>query len=93
LLGNAKFYTKMVKGLDSEALRFQYFFAVLLIGAVSVSVINQWTLDYKGLITFLGWGSLLKGAVGILIPDLTMKIIKRINLSLAWIYPSGIVGC
>ena len=48
-------------------------------------------------ITLLGWGSLLKGAFGILLPDLSDKIIQRINLSPVVIYPTGVVfllvGC
>jgi len=98
LLINAKFYLRLVKGFQDEALRFLYFFAVLVIGAVSVSFFfNQWAWNLRGIITLLGWGSLLKGAFGILFPDLSNRIIQRINLSPVVIYPTGvimlIVGC
>jgi hypothetical protein len=70
---------------------------VLLIGAVNVSVMNQWTWDQKGLITLLGWGSLFKGLFGILLPDLSNKLIQKVNLSSMVIYPSAlimlVVGC
>jgi hypothetical protein len=98
LLVNAKFYVRLVKGLQDESLRFLYFFVVLVIGAVSVSLFfNQWAWNLRGIITLLGWGALFKGCFGILLPDLSNKIIQRINLSPLVIYPTGIimliVGC
>ena len=98
MLVNAKFYVRLVKGFQDESVRFLYFFVVLVIGAVNVSFFwNQWAWNLRGLITLLGWGALLKGAFGILLPDLSNKIIQRVNLSPVVIYPSGvitlIVGC
>jgi hypothetical protein len=92
MLVNAKFYVRLVKGLQDEAVRFLYFFVVLVIGAVNVSFFfNQWAWNLRGLITLLGWGSLLKGAFGILLPDLSNKIIQRVNLSPMLIYPTGVI--
>jgi hypothetical protein len=58
---------------------------------VNVSVMNQWQWDVNGMILLLGWGSLLKGAFGILLPDLSNKIIQKINLSPVMIYVSGVI--
>lgn len=70
---------------------------MLVIGAVSVSVLNQWTWNLAGLITLLGWGSLLKGALGILLPDFSNRIIQKVKLPPVVLYISGIVllliGC
>ncbi len=97
LLVNPKSYFRLVDVFEAEALRFPSFFAGLVIGAMSVSVLNQWTLDYRGLITFLGWASCIKCTVGIVMPDLIMRIVRRINNNVAWLYPSGIglmiAGC
>ena len=98
MLVNAKFYVRLVKGFQDESVRFLYFFLILVIGAVNVSFFfNQWAWNLRGIITLLGWGSLLKGAFGILLPDLSNKIIQRVNLSPVVIYPVGvimlIVGC
>jgi len=97
MLVNVKFYVRLVKGFQDESVRFLYFFVVLVIGAVNVSVMNQWTWDQKGLITLLGWGSLFKGLFGILLPDLSNKLIQKVNLSPMVIYPSAlvmlVVGC
>jgi hypothetical protein len=92
MLINAKFYVRLVKGFQDESVRFLYFFLVLVIGAVNVSFfLNQWAWNLRGLITLLGWGSLLKGSFGILLPDLSNKIIQRINLSPLVIYPTGVI--
>jgi hypothetical protein len=92
MLINAKFYVRLVKGFQDEAVRFLYFFVVLVIGAVTVSYFfNQWAWNLRGLITLLGWGALLKGAFGILLPDLSNRIIQKINLSSVVIYPTGVI--
>jgi hypothetical protein len=91
MLINAKFYVRLVKAFQDESVRFLYFFVVLVIGAVNVSVLNQWSWDQKGLITLLGWGSLLKGSFGILLPDFSNRIIQKVKLSPMVIYPSGII--
>jgi hypothetical protein len=97
LLVNVKFYVSLVKGFQYESVRFLCFFVVLVIGAVNVSVMNQWTWDQKRFITLLGWGSLFKGLFGILLPDLSNKLIQKVNLSPMVIYPSAfimlLVGC
>jgi len=38
------------------------------IGVVQVAGFNSWTADYRGLITFFGWVSLLKGIAIIFVP-------------------------
>jgi hypothetical protein len=68
-----------------------YFYVVLVIGAVNAAVLNQWQWDYKGLITVLGWGAVLKGSFGILMPDFSNKIIEKVRLSPMVIYPSGVL--
>jgi len=91
MLLNAKFYVRL-KGFQDESVRFLYFFLLLVIGAVNVSFFfNQWAWNLRGIITLLGWGSLLKGTFGILLPDLSYKIIQRINLSPVMIYSTGII--
>ncbi len=92
MLLNAKFYVRLVKGLQDESVRFLYFYLVLVIGAVNVSFFfNQWAWNLRGLITLLGWGALLKGSFGILLPDLSNKIIQRVNLSPVVIYLTGVI--
>ncbi|MGC2064119.1 MAG: hypothetical protein WA610_14180 [Thermodesulfovibrionales bacterium] len=90
MLINAKFYVRLVKGLQDESVRFLYFYLVLVIGAVNVSFLNEWAWNLRGLVTLLGWGALLKGSFGILLPDLSNKIIQRVKLTSMMIYPTGV---
>ena len=96
MLMNVKFYVRLVKGFQDESVRFLCFFVVLVMGAASVSVMNQWTLDINGLMTLLGWGSVFKGLFWILLPDFSNKIIQKVNVRMV-IYPSGVImlviGC
>ena len=92
MLVNAKFYVRLVKGFQNESVRFLYFYLVLVIGAVNVSFFfNEWAWNLRGLITLLGWGALLKGSFGILLPDFSNKIIQRNNLSPVMIYLTGVI--
>lgn len=92
MLINAKFYVRLVEVFQDDSVRFLYFFVVLVIGAVSVSFsLNQWDWKLRGLITLLGWGALLKGSFGILLPDLSNKIIQRVKLTPALLYPTGVI--
>lgn len=90
-LVNARFYVRLVKAFGDESVRFTYFLVVLIIGAVCVAVLNEWSRDYRGLITLLGWGSLLKGIFGIIFPATSRRIIERVNLTPALLYPSAVV--
>jgi len=76
MLFNAWLYVRLVKALQDETTRFLYFYVVLVIGAISVSVLNQWTLNAAGLATLLGWGALFKGTVGILLPNVFNRIVQ-----------------
>jgi hypothetical protein len=91
MLINAKFYVRLIRAFQDESVRFLYFFVVMVIGAVNVSIMNQWQWDVKGLIMLLGWGSLLKGSFGILLPDFSNRIIQKITLSPVMIYSAGVV--
>jgi hypothetical protein len=95
MLVNVKFYVRLIKGFQDESVRFLYFFVVLVIGAVNVSVMNQWTWDQQGVDNIVGVGSLFKGLFGILLPS--NKLIQKVNLSPMVIYPSAlimlVVGC
>jgi len=97
LLVHAKFYFRLVKAFQDESVRFLYFFVVLVIGAVCVAVHNEWEPNVRGLITFLGWLSLLKGICGISFPETFNKIIDKVSLTPALLYLWAViylvVGC
>lgn len=91
MLFNAGFYVRLVRAFEDETIRFLSFFVVLVIGAFCVSMLNQWTLNAAGLATLLGWGALLKGTLGILLPNRFNRIIQRVGQTTGVFYLSGIV--
>ena len=97
MLVNARFYVRLVKAFRDESVRFTYFLALLMVGAVCVAVHNEWELNPRVLITLLGWGALLKGIFGIAFPETVGKIIDKVNLTPALLVPPAlvflVVGC
>lgn len=91
MLFNAGFYVRLVKALQDETIRFLYFYVVLVIGAVCVSVLNQWTLNAAGLATLLGWGALFKGTFGILLPNVFNRIVQKVGQTTGVFYMAGII--
>lgn len=60
------------------------------VGMVIVLFHNQWTGDWRGVITIIGWMSLFKGAVRILFPTLGSKMAVSITES-KWELRAGAV--
>lgn len=44
-------------------------FIHLFLGLIVVLVHNVWTLDYRSIITFLGWVGIFKGSVRLIFPE------------------------
>jgi hypothetical protein len=52
----------------------------LILGAIIVALFNTWTLDWRLLITILGWLTLLKGAMMLIMPEYSVSIWKRLSV-------------
>jgi hypothetical protein len=50
------------------------------IGSALVVGYNSWTLDYRGLVTLLGWVSLIKGIAIIFVPGYLERFAKLITM-------------
>ena len=76
LLVNRKFYTATYKKLEHDD-------TVLLIGGILVLAVGVaqvvgyevWQANYKGLLTVLGWATLIKGGLILLAPGYTEKMV------------------
>jgi hypothetical protein len=77
ILINRDYYRGMVTQVTDSRLRM---FIIAMIGLVAglavVLVHNVWTLDWRVLITLLGWINFLRGVVSILFPGQTMAFAK-----------------
>lgn len=72
-----KYYKKMIQDLIKDK-GFLYFSGIssFVVGMVIVLFHNIWVDSWPVLITILGWGALVKGAVRILRPDAVQKFAK-----------------
>jgi hypothetical protein len=70
LLFNRANYLHMIRQLkpDDISILIAGVFALFL-GTIQVVGYNSWTLDYRGLVTLLGWISLIKGTAILFIPS------------------------
>jgi len=84
LLLNKKNLTDTIKNLGADRLAVLIAGVIALgIGAAQVIGYEVWTLSYMGLITLLGWVSLIKGAAIIFVPgylERFAKIIAKENI-------------
>jgi len=78
-LVNKRGYTNLLEKIKAEEIVFLYSLIAVIVGALSLALLNSWTVDYKGLITILGWSSLLKGFFGLLLPKRLIEVTRRIG--------------
>lgn len=63
---NRKQLISMISNIEEDS--FQVYFSgtiIFILGLLIVNSHNIWTMDYRGVITFLGWLTIFKGAVRI----------------------------
>jgi hypothetical protein len=69
LLFNLERYLHMIRQVEGDDLTILVAGSVaLILGVVQVAGYNVWTLDYRGLLTLLGWVSLVKGIAILFVP-------------------------
>jgi uncharacterized membrane protein len=77
LLLNKRAYEIMLKAKDNEAFIIMSGLINLILGAFQVSVLNQWELSYRGVVTFIGWFTLIKGFYRFLKPEETKSAVAE----------------
>ncbi len=61
-----------------------------ILGTFMIVIHNIWTLDYRGIITFIGWMLLIRGVGRTLFPSKVMKSLEKFK-KMRWIFPSLLV--
>jgi hypothetical protein len=51
----------------------------LILGATIVALHNVWVYDWRLIITIVGWSSILKGVVIMLLPDFAKTVYRKCN--------------
>ena len=62
------------------------------IGALVVALSNVWSFDWRLLITILGWGTLIKGAMMLMLPELSISVWKKTSVKRWLLVGSGAVS-
>jgi len=76
---NRKLYNDALNAAQKEEFLLFSGFLALLLGAMHVSVYTVWDADYRGIITLLGWTTLIKGVVRLMFPTLTKRWIESVK--------------
>jgi hypothetical protein len=63
----------------------------LILGAIIVALNNTWALDWRLLITILGWVMFLKGAMMLILPEFSVSIWKKLSVKPSILLMSGVL--
>ncbi|MEX2010238.1 MAG: hypothetical protein WD874_00315 [Parcubacteria group bacterium] len=93
LLGRERMVA-VFQGMESEKNEFTLYVSgalILILGLIMVNVHNIWTADYRGMITFLGWLTVFKGAARLFYGDKVVgwgkaMVAKPWHRILLWIF-------
>lgn len=84
LLLNQTSFINMMEHLQADSISILIAGILALgIGVAQVAGFNSWTADYRGLITFFGWVSLLKGIAIIFVPGY-MTAFSHVAIKETW---------
>jgi len=76
---------KRFKSIMNEGNNIYFLFVTgamaIIMGILLVVSHNIWVADYRGLITLIGWLTLIKGTVRLVFPDYALKMIKQCTQS------------
>lgn len=73
-----KFHLEMEKNASKDlSIIYPSGFVFLMLGTLLIVSHSIWTMDWRIIITLLGWSMLLKGIMRILIPDKVRSIIHK----------------
>lgn len=78
--------------LKSPALMFVTGMIAIIIGALIVISHNIWILDWRVIITIMGWASLIKGTIRVVIPQYVNVLDKKWMLSDASYYTTFVLA-
>lgn len=87
MLLHRKFYEEVLNELASASVAF-YFIALtpFCMGLAIVLCHNLWSTGPEISVSLIGWGSLVKGVIRFLVPDVSKKMIKQMAHSPALTY-------
>ncbi|OLF15316.1 hypothetical protein [Actinophytocola xanthii] len=76
-LVNARARRTLLDAKETEAFTLAVGWLALVIGAAHVALYNEWTLGHAGVITFLGWITLLRAAFRLVFPAAATRATRQ----------------
>jgi hypothetical protein len=64
----------------------------IVIGALIVALNNTWNFDWRLLITIFGWGTLIKGAMMLILPEFSIFVWRKTSVYRWMLVGSGVVS-
>ncbi|MCP4933994.1 MAG: hypothetical protein GY927_07250 [bacterium] len=78
LYTNRSIYDRLIDDIQDQPLLFMVTGAfTLILGLLMLQFHNVWSLDWRVLVTLIGWLTLIKGALAIIAPQMTVKIAEH----------------
>lgn len=84
-VANRKLLQEELKSVEKQEILLLSGFIALLVGALHVAVYSKWEFTIRGLITLLGWITLLKGVVRLAAPQYVRQMIKHVRGKAAYL--------
>jgi len=79
LLLNLKYYQSVMEGFfKSPALVYVTGLITFVAGLAVVLLHNVWVMDWRLIITLLGWNALIKGIILVVFPSISAKMTERL---------------
>ena len=80
ILINPSYFRKIVDDfVKSPGASYLASILALIVGFVMVTAHNVWVFDWTLLITLLGWGAVIKGFLGLILPEYFLALSQRAN--------------
>jgi hypothetical protein len=77
ILNGARIKVLLIEIMKNQALLFVTGFFALIIGILLVTSHNIWVVDWRVLITLMGWGALMKGVMRVTLPQFMIETSKK----------------
>jgi len=82
LMGSRASYRQLINELPNQKLLLMIMGAfTLIIGLLMLQFHNVWSMDWRLLITLIGWSTTIKGALALLSPDAMIGFASRFTAS------------
>ncbi len=78
IYANRSAYDRLIDDIEDQPLLLMVIGAfTLILGLLMLQFHNIWSLDWRVLVTLIGWITLIKGALAIISPQIFVKIAKH----------------